>query len=139
MFSDVTGIGWNRIQAGCVEHDKGPIGLAPFDVGELPDMEIDVGTVTDIASTFDGSSGALSGVAGTAKTWAFGADQAGRNYGDLGARIAEAYGGAASMLTRWSEASKDNAVQLRGSCAQYTSTDESVSHSFTGVVPAGER
>nr|WP_296779321.1 hypothetical protein [Rhodococcus sp. (in: high G+C Gram-positive bacteria)] len=102
-------------------------------------MEIDVGTVTDIANTFDASSGAVSGVAATAKTWVFGTAQAGRNYADLGARIAEAYGGTASILNRWSEASKDNAVQLRGSCAQYTSTDESVSHSLTGVVQAGDR
>lgn len=102
-------------------------------------MEIDSRSVTDIANNFDTSSGALSDVASKAEAWEFGYDQAGRNYGDLGVRIAAGFEGAESMLARWSEVSKDSAVQLRGSCAHYTSADEVTSQSLAGADLAAER
>lgn len=86
-------------------------------------MEIDVEKVAEVALGFEHSSEAIGAVAGEIAKLAFDGDTAGRNYGELGARIALRYDGVEASFRRWSEASEDNAVALRASVAGYQGSD----------------
>lgn len=100
-------------------------------------MEIDVEMVAGIAVELQQSSEAVTGVAGVVARLGFGAETAGRNYGDVGGRIAAGFDGVEASVRRWSEASKDNAVRLRAAVAEYRGADNTAAQAMT--TQAGER
>lgn len=87
-------------------------------------MQIDVEKVAEVAVGFEQSSEAIGVVAGGVAKLMFGAQTAGRNYGDVGTRIGAGYDGVESSLRRWSEACKDNTVALRASVTSYRLQDD---------------
>ncbi len=86
-------------------------------------MEIDVETVAGVASEYEKSATALADIARAVSRFAFGPDNAGRVYSDVGANIASGYDIVESLFVRWSEASMDNADRLRSTVAAYSSAD----------------
>lgn len=94
------------------------------------ELDIDAEAVGAVAGGFGDSAQALASAAENASGLTFGAAVAGRNYGDLGVRIAVAGGLAGSSLRRWSEASEDNADRLRTSIDGYRLFDDELSTSL---------
>lgn len=86
-------------------------------------MEIDVETVAGVAVEFEQSAVVLNAIADSVSKLAFGPDGAGRNYADVGTRIATAYEDVELLFRRWREATEDNAVRLRSSVASYSRAD----------------
>lgn len=103
----------------------------------MAEMEIDVVQVAQVATGFEQSADAIGAIAAQIATLTFGTDKAGRNYGDVGARIAAGYDGVESSFRQWGVASKDNTVRLRASVASYQDTDGAAARSIE--YPAGER
>ncbi len=134
LLTDVTFVGRNRYHVGCVEHDRGGFARrwCRSKWGKV-ELEIDVGKVAGIATCLETSSQALGGIAEIARTLSFGPDQVGGNYRDFGSRIGDGFGGVETAFRRWSDASKDNAVRLRGSLAAYRSTDADAANSLYGT------
>lgn len=92
-------------------------------------MEIDVKKVAGVAVGLEQSSEVVDGVAGVVAGSAFGGDTAGRNYADVGVRIAMALDGVEASLRRWGEACKDDAVRLRAGIVSYREADDGAAHS----------
>lgn len=107
--------------------------VAEFGEGGVPEpvsavrngltMQIDIETVAGVAAEYEKSAAALIGIADSVPELAFGPDDAGRAYADLGVSIAAGYESVELLFRRWGEASKDNAVRLRSSVAAYSSSD----------------
>lgn len=93
------------------------------DMGERPSMEIDIEKVGRVAVELDASSRTVADVALVATTLSFGPAAAGRDYGDVGLRIAAGYDGVETGIRRWSEAVEDNAVSLRAVLDAYQAAD----------------
>lgn len=100
-------------------------------------MEIDVEKTAGIAVELERSSEAVKGIAGIVAKLATGERTAGRNYADVGDRIAAGFEGVEVSLLRWSEAGKDNAVRLRASISDYVGMDGNVAQDVSSR--AGER
>lgn len=100
-------------------------------------MEIDVEAVAAVAVGFETSETELAAVADKVRAVMFGAVGVGRNYADVGARIAVGLDGVESAVRRWGEASKDNAVRLRGGIAGYSAVDGDAASSAASSNPRG--
>ncbi|OZF06478.1 hypothetical protein CH299_01450 [Rhodococcus sp. 14-2686-1-2] len=107
------------------------------DMGERPSMEIDIEKVGRVAAELDASSQAVADVALVAAKLGLGPAAAGRNYGDVGLRIAAGYDGVEAGIRRWGEAVKDNAVSLRAVLAAYQAADGRTSWAI--ATPEGSR
>ncbi|MCZ4078142.1 type VII secretion target [Rhodococcus sp. H36-A4] len=91
------------------------------------ELDIDAEAVGAVAGAFGDSAQAIASAAEIASGFTFGPTVAGRNYGDLGVRIAAAGERVGSSLRRWSEASEDNADRFRTSVDGYRFFDDALS------------
>ncbi len=94
------------------------------------ELDIDAEAVGAVAGAFGDSAQAIAAATESASELTFGPAFAGRNYADLGVRIAVVGGLVGSSLRRWSEASEDNADRLRTTVDGYRFFDDELSTSL---------
>ncbi len=94
------------------------------------ELDIDAEAVGAVSGAFGDTAQAIASAAEIASGLTFGPAVAGRNYGDLGVRIAAVGGLVGSSLRRWSEASEDNADRLRTAVDGYRFVDDALSTSL---------
>lgn len=95
------------------------------------DVEMDVAAVGSVIDAFAEVVGDVRAGADAAGRCAFGRVAAGRDYGDVGERIASGYARMSSSLRLWAEGIEEISEQLRASADGCRGVDESAAESLS--------